>query len=153
MKMIVEFTLFGIFSWYLLRAAAQDLRCRMVRRYLWWVAGGAGWILFLMKRGVDLRGFAVLAGCWVLQYLLFARFYGRADSHAFFCCAILLTAYGGGITEHLWHALLTFCFLGIVQILRKNVNDKGNLKVPVAFVPYVVSGFYPCFVMLVLKKS
>lgn len=37
--------------------------------------------------------------------------------------------------------LVSFGILGMVQLLRHNINAKGNLKKPVPFIPYIALAF------------
>ncbi len=37
----------------------------------------------------------------------------------------------------LLHMALAFIQLGVVQAFKRNINQKGNLKVPVPFLPYI----------------
>jgi len=45
---------------------------------------------------------------------------------------------------------IAFALLAIVQLFKRNVKRDGNLKVPVAFVPYISTAFhaYPLFFFL-----
>lgn len=82
--------------------------------------GGRGLILFAM-----------------LQYLLFMRFYGEGDVMAFQICSLYLVGRGGDLRTLLLHMALAFILLGVVQAFRRNINQKGNLIVPVPFLPYI----------------
>ncbi|MBR6478653.1 MAG: hypothetical protein IKS85_09430 [Lachnospiraceae bacterium] len=141
MKTVMEVVLSGIFGIYLLRAAVEDWRTQLVRRYLWWIAGGAGLCLLLLRRGWDLTLMTELLAYGALQFHGFSRAYGKADCHAFFTCGILLMAYGGSLKTCLWHMLFTFTLLGALQLWRGNVNRRGNLDRPVALIPYLGLGF------------
>lgn len=94
------------------------MRCRPDWGVLW------QWVLFVL-----------------LQYLLFARMYGLADCHAFCSCAVLLFVSGRGIASMLVHMLCSIVLLGLVQGVKGNVNKRGNLKKPVAFLPYITTAF------------
>ena len=43
---------------------------------------------------------------------------------------------------YLLHMGLTFSILGVVQLFRGNISRRGNLKEPVALVPYVAVSFF-----------
>lgn len=152
MEMVMEGLCLIVFGRFLLRAAAEDLKCRMVRRYLWWISGGAGFVLLFLRRGAEPGALLELACYGILQFCFFSRAYGRADCHAFFCCAVILTAYGGGWETYLWHMLHTFLLLAIVQLCKKNVNARGNLKKPVPLVPYAALGFVISALSLEMAK-
>ncbi len=77
----------------------------------------------------------------VLQYLFFSRLYGLADCHGFCCFGFLLLLNGNGLQGMLMQMLLSILFLGVVQLLKRNVNKYGNLKQPVAFLPYIGAAF------------
>lgn len=148
MKILVEGFCLILFWRFMLRAAAEDLRSKMVRRYLWWICGGTGFLLLFLRKGAEPGALAGLACYGILQFCFFSRAYGRADCHAFFCSAVILTAYGGGWEQYLWHELYVFLLLAIVQLSRKNVNVRGNLKIPVALVPYIAVGLALSFLSL-----
>lgn len=120
-------------------AAAQDLRTQSVTNGIWIPA-----ILL-----------AVVTGCIVpvqrplwepllylfLQQIFFHRFYGRADCHAFSCCGFSLWGLEQGMAVYLWHMLVALLLLGVCQLLKGNVNSRGNLRTPVPFIPYIFLGF------------
>lgn len=133
--------LWSIFAGCLLAAAVMDWWEQMVYRFVWWVAGAvAGLLLFeKMWGGTVWLPFA----CYVvLQELFFARFYGRADCHAFCVCAAMLTAQGMGFREYLIHMALVFGGLTLLQMMRGNIAGNGQLRVPVPLVPYIVAAFW-----------
>lgn len=76
-----------------------------------------------------------------LQFMLFARMYGKADCYAFCVCAIAGASLGMGFPDYLWQMLLALCLLFPVQLLRRNIGKSGNLKQPVAFLPYITLAF------------
>lgn len=78
----------------------------------------------------------------LLQQLLFARLYGRADCHAFSVCAVAVNALGGGMLEFLIHMLLSVTLLAVVQAARGNISRRGCLITPQPFLPYIVLTFW-----------
>jgi hypothetical protein len=106
--------------------------------------------LFLL-RGTAAEALPGLFLYGILQFVFFSRAYGKADCHAFFCCAIVLAAHGGEWKDYLWHGLFTFLLLGIRQLRKGNVNARGNLKKPVALIPYVTAAFFLSTLKLVTK--
>ena len=138
----MEYVLIVIIFWCFIKAMLEDVRWQRVHRYLWWISGAAGlgllflhWEVFLAVAG-DLLFFAMA------QFLLFSKLYGRADCHAFQVCSMVLGAYGGSLKTYLYHMLFTIVVLGLVQIFRRNVDKKGDLKEPVALMPYLMPIFF-----------
>lgn len=82
-----------------------------------------------------------------LQFGVFARMYGRADCYAFCVCAIAEASLGMDFSDYLVLMLLALCLLFPVQLLRGNIAKNGNLKQPVAFLPYISAAFalHLCF--------
>lgn len=136
----------------LTRAAMEDHRWKRVRRFHWWIAGVAGVTAAGMRQNVSLGRLWELALFGMMQYCLFVRAYGKADCHAFFCCGIGLAVLGGGMEEHLLMALTAFGILAGVQVTRRNVDGRGNLRKPVAFVPYVALAYFVCLSLLALRN-
>ena len=125
-------------------ACVTDHRTCEVYNVTWWVSGAAA-LLLLCLNGLNGRMPATvlteLAFFCMLQLFAFSGMYGRADCYAFCVCALAETACGLGLLEYLYHMLLSFCLLAVVQLLRRNINAKGNLKCPVAFIPYISVAF------------
>ena len=132
----------------LIFACITDGKMYEVYRFVWWIGGVLG-VLCLPGNGGDMGGLILYC---LLQELFFCRFYGRADCHAFVVCALIQFGKGMGIREYLIHMLFAFSGLAVIQLLRKNVNKKGNLKEPVAFLPYITVSFWLIFVAFIAKK-
>lgn len=130
-----------IFSAALVHAAVMDHRYQKVRRGIWLWAGTAAFLLFcvrMMGRWEDcLRIFLEILSFIALQFLFFKKLYGTADCFAFSCCGIFLGAFGGGIRECLLHMLLSIGILGIIQFFKGNIDRRGDLRHPKAFIPYI----------------
>lgn len=122
----------------LIFACITDCKCCQVYQFVWWMGGICG--VFCLPENMENLPELVLFG--ILQEFFFCRFYGRADSHAFVVCALMQSGMGMGLREYLIHMLLAFGGLGMVQLFRKNINGKGNLKKPVAFLPYITISFW-----------
>lgn len=132
----------------LLTASCMDLRTMTVRRWVW-AAGGLPVLGLMIVRALadvrtgDWRETAVscvsLAVYWGLQQFWFARMYGRADSHAFCLCAAALWLRGYGFAVWVYQLALAFVCLAVAQALRGNIARSGNLKRPVAFLPYITA--------------
>ena len=153
MKHLLEGILLGISFYFFGVATFEDARWQEVRRILWWHAGGAGLALLILRRGLDLSVFFELLCFGLLQYLFFSRFYGLADCHGFLSCAIILGSYGGKMASFLIHMLLTILLLGGIQAGRKNINRLGNLKKPVAMLPYLMPAFFLTWAFLLIKNG
>ena len=75
-----------------------------------------------------------------IQFVVFRMFYGLSDCIAFGVCAMYLTVHGGDIMDSVILMIVTILLLGVVQACKKNINRKGNLKEPVALIPYIAVG-------------
>ena len=133
----------------LLYGCATDLKSQKVYNYTWWfgglAAGGLLWgSLYAGGSPVLLWHLAVYM---VLQFALFVRMYGREDCYAFCVCAIVEASLGMGFSDYLVLMLLALGLLFPVQLLRRNIAKNGNLKQPVAFLPYISAAFalHLCF--------
>lgn len=135
----------------LLAATIMDLETKTVYRYVWVAACGPMAVLLgtadklpSAESGLQLAVFILL------QQLLFSHMYGKADCHAFCCCAAVNVICGGGFAGCMVHMVITFILLCLIQILKKNVTLCGTLKIPVAMLPYITVGF--CGYMLFCKR-
>lgn len=125
----------------LLFACATDCRTRRVYNVTWWISGAAAAVLLL--RSPTWRTVLPELGFFcLLQLGLFARMYGKADCYAFCVCAAAGASEGLGCMEYLLHMALAFCILAPVQICRRNLDRRGNLRQPVAFLPYITASFF-----------
>lgn len=142
-------------------ASVEDGRYKKVRRFIWYLAGMAGIGLCFLnffeaagskgllcdgRKAYDWQIAVDLLLFCLLQLCLFSKMYGMADCFAFICCGIVWTAFGGGMMTYLIQMLVAIAFLGIIQIFRRNVGKDGNLKKPVAFVPYIMASFFACLI-------
>lgn len=132
--------LLAVFAGCLIFSCLTDVRTCYVYQFVWWLAGGAGAILL----GLNIQQASILSllAYVLLQEFFFYRFYGRADCHAFSASAVILCALGMGMMEYWTHMLLAFLCLGVVQMFAGNVDSKGRLKRAVAFLPYIMLGFW-----------
>ncbi|MBE5884043.1 MAG: hypothetical protein E7291_06465 [Lachnospiraceae bacterium] len=146
----------GMLAGCLLMACITDYRICMVHCYVWWVAGVAGVILLafscksFFSNPISVEQiikmfcskFSPLLIFGLLQEKLFGRMYGKADCHAFLVCAMAECAVGMGIEGYLIHMLLSVLALAVVQGIKGNIGNKGNLKKPVPFLPYITGAFW-----------
>lgn len=123
----------------LFTACAMDRESCMIYNYVWLSGGLAGIGLILGNRVGKLWELVIFI---LLQEFFFAGMYGRADCHGFVVCAIAETALGMGMKEFLFHMLIAFSLLAIIQGWRHNIGKNGNLKKTVAFFPYVTGAFW-----------
>ncbi len=151
MRTVAECVLLLLVLVFLHMAADEDGEYQQVHRYLWLLSGTAGFFLLVLRCGLAGPVLWELLLYGVIQYVLFARFYGKADCHCFCVTAIAFAAYGGGMVAFLTHMLLTICLLAFIQLFKRNVNRKGNLRKPVAMIPYIFTTFLPILGFLALR--
>lgn len=125
-----------VLSVYLTICVVTDRQTCMVYDFLQLPAAAAGAVMALLcplppECGAGLIIFALL------QYLIFMRMYGKGDGMAFQICGLYIVSGGGSFEILLLHMALAFGLLGIVQLFRGNLNKRGNLIVPVPFLPYI----------------
>ncbi len=133
-------------------ACITDCKAYEVYQFTWWIAGVASIMMLLAiwqrtEHSLQNTLPELLFFC-VLQEFLFCRWYGRADCHAFVICALVSWRNGMGMKDCLVQMLIAFGILAVMQFGRQNINRKGNLKEPVAFLPYITVSFwinYGCF--------
>lgn len=129
--------LYGVFVAYLITAAITDYQTQLVHDFLHIVGAVAGIILLIIQQPEwhVVKGLLLFVG---IQLFLFRRMYGTADCFTFIVCAIFIACSNhGGLLTYLWHMGATLILLGLIQGFRRNINKKGNLKIPVALVPYI----------------
>lgn len=134
--------LLGVTAGGLLFACLTDVRYCKVYDFVWWMELTAG-VLLLYSQPVQWPFVWGQFVCFLfLQNCLFGRFYGRADVYAFCACGLLESVFGIGLLGYLLHMAGAFLLLTVVQGLRHNIGADGNLKRPVAFLPYIVLSFW-----------
>ena len=125
-----------ILAVYLTVCMITDSQTCMVYDFMQVPAAAAGAVLCLLRQP-SVSGGAALICFALLQYFLFMRLYGRGDGMAFQVCSLYIIGEGGSLKTLLLHMALAFFILGMVQLIRGNINRKGNLKTPVPFLPYI----------------
>ncbi len=128
--------LYGVFAAYLITVATIDYQTQLVHDFLHIIGVIAGIILLVIQQPewFVIKGLLLFVG---LQLLIFKRIYGTADCFTFIVCAIFIACSNHGLLTYLWHMGATIILLGVIQGFQKNINKRGNLKVPVALVPYI----------------
>ncbi len=102
----------------------------LLSAYLLWNSPHHLWV------GVSLILFALL------QYFVFMRMYGKGDGMVLLTAAVAEASLGYDISVYLLHMIVAYLLLGLVQGIKGNIGRKGKLARPVAFVPYIVVGFW-----------
>ena len=158
-RMGVDGILLSLLAGGLLAAACMDAENCYVYNYVWWwcllwvgilsvvpaggqhTDGGLWWILDGTD-GICIRQAAAVLVFVILQQCLFARMYGKADSHAFSVCALSGCRWGGDMLWFLIHMLSAVTLLAVVQLCKGNVTRGGKLRTPKPFVPYIMITFW-----------
>lgn len=151
---LCEKLLWGCIGGSLLFACVTDSLICQVYNFTWWIFLAAALMLFLCRRSVLVESGAMCFEAWRrlfafvgVQLLLAGRIYGRADSYAFCACALAETAFGISVTGYLTHMLLAYLLLFAVQLFRRNLDRRGNLRRPVPFLPYITAAFWVTLAM------
>lgn len=125
-----------------LAAALMDYCTCQVYRLFWWIALCGDALLWISRaETIGYSGLPELIIFCLLQQFFFSKMYGRADCHGFCIAAITLFCLGGELWDYLMLMLYAFLLLFVVQAFRRNINKQGNLKQPVAFIPYLTTVF------------
>ena len=151
-----EELLLGLVAGGLLAAAYMDTKSSYVYNYVWWwcllwtvlllclpdngsFAASKQWRIL---DGISIQQVISTVLFVILQQCLFARMYGRADSHAFSVCALVSCHWRGEMLWFLIHMLLAVTLLAIVQLAKGNITLQGRLRTPRPFVPYIIITFW-----------
>lgn len=128
--------LYGVLVAYLITASITDYQTQLVHDFLHIIGAVAGLTLIVSQQPewLVIKGLLWFVG---IQLLIFKRMYGTADCFTFIVCAIFIACSNHGLLTYLWHMGATLVLLTIIQGFCRNINRKGNLKVPVALVPYI----------------
>lgn len=131
----------------LLFACITDYTQCQVYHFTWWIAGSVvmGWLFVAICRGEPIPWLELILFC-MLQELLFAKLYGRADCHAFCVCAVMYALLEKGMLCYLLHMWIAFLLLAGIQWHQGNIAGNGNLKKPVPLIPYIVLTFLLLYV-------
>lgn len=135
--------LWGILWCSLLYGCITDIQSRMVYDFTWWIGGLAAGVLLWrsLEAGQSATVLWHLSVYMMMQLMLFSHLYGRADCYAFCVCAVAEASFGMLLSDHLTLMLISLILLFPVQLWRRNIGKNGNLRQPVAFLPYIMSAF------------
>lgn len=131
---------FGLLAGYFVLCSVVDTVLKLVFDFFHYIGLLGGCFLLVSNNPTPgiIAELILFAG---LQWILFRKMYGAADVAAFMVCAVYLAAEGRSMESYLMHMAVTFFLLGVVQLGKGNVSDRGNLKHPVALFPYITVGF------------
>ena len=139
----------------MLLACVTDVVMYQVYDFVWWLSGAASAMLLWARLWMenDIRnGLGILFGLaafWIVQFRVFGKLYGKADCYAFCVCAAAEAGLGMGPELIVSHMVFAYGTLVSIQFFCKNITLRGNLKKPVAFIPYITVGFY---LLLLFRK-
>ncbi|MBO7531080.1 MAG: hypothetical protein J6T50_04670 [Lachnospiraceae bacterium] len=136
----------------LILASYEDIRTKSVTNAVWWIYS-AGLLMLFFEEGAGTGVFFECLIAVVIQEYIMCRTYGRADSHAFSCCAVFMVLSGKGLEGHILHMILALAMLSAVQILRGNIARGFKLKRPVPFIPYIALSFMISVIILHLVTT
>ncbi len=153
-----EKLLWAVIGGCLLFACVTDRLLCQVYNFTWWIFLAAVPALFWRRADVlaedGLLSFEALGGLLLfigLQLLLQAHIYGRADAYAFCSCALAEAAFGLSAAGFLVHMLIAYALLFAVQLCRRNMDRRGNLRKPVPFLPYITAAFWMALALYSLR--
>lgn len=127
----------GVLAAYLLVASIQDSQTFKVYDFLHVLALPTG-MIFILEAPTDEKVISLVLYL-VIQLGIFMKMYGAGDGLVFLVCAVYESRFGKGLSTYLLHMAAVFVVLLVVQRVRRNINKKGNLKKPVALVPYIAA--------------
>jgi len=119
-------------------AAYSDWQIKYAYDFMNWIAVLAAIITLLLAKQSNTRDIIIVAVFFLLQVTVCRLFYGAADCIVCSAVAIYLTAFGRRIDVVLLFLLTALILAFIVQLLKGNVNKKGNLKEVIPLIPYMV---------------
>lgn len=140
-KDTVVWWIYGILAVYLIVCSVMDTVLEMVCDFFHYIGLLGGWIFLIhsVPAPAQMGSLLLFVG---IQWVIFRKMYGPADMVAFVICAMYLTAEGRTLQSYLMHMAVTFLLLGVVQGYKRNISSKGDLKCPVALLPYITVGFF-----------
>lgn len=125
-------------------ACITDIQWHFAYNYIWYIIVGLCVVQCILN-GSNLQINDELF--WLIIYLaaqlkLFAPMYGRADGYCFGCCGLIMYTLNAGLDNYVRHYIYTFVLLTVVQLLRRNINNRGNLINEVPLIPYITLALF-----------
>ncbi len=117
----------------LLFTAYIDFKTQEVYRVIWiipMVIAGIG-IPRTKETALNLTIF------FILQFFLFSKFYGKADSFCFCLSAETIAMSNGQLLDCLIHMLIALFLMFAINLYKHNVDKHLKLKKPEPFIPYI----------------
>lgn len=132
---------YALLAIYFILCCVMDSVLKMVCDFFHGIGllGGCIYLAYSQPRKEALEALILFVG---IQWFVFRKMYGPADMAAYVVCSMYLAAEGGSLLDYLLHMLITFGGLGFVQLWKRNISAKGNLKNPVALLPYITGAFF-----------
>ncbi|MCR4792831.1 MAG: hypothetical protein K5871_08770 [Lachnospiraceae bacterium] len=143
-----------VFMGCLTAAALSDIRTHLVADLIWYVSA-LDILTMMIFRGSGISPGNLMEALLVIiiQEQVMSRYYGRADSHAFSCCALYMAVVWDCLESHVLHMSLSLLLLTLVQLLKHNICRGMKLKEPAPFIPYILLGFMAVLAVHGLKFS
>ena len=126
---------------YFVSSSLTDIMTCQVYDLFQYLGVAAGGYLLLCGETSDWIGVSIILFVG-LQYLVFRKLYGEADTMSFLVAAMAEGALGYDMQMYLLHMIFAYLLLSLTQIVKGNIGTAGKLKVPVPFLPYITVGFW-----------
>lgn len=132
---------YALLAVYFVVCSVMDAMLKMVCDFFHGIGliGGCVYLAYIQPRKEALEVIILFVG---IQWFVFRKMYGPADMTAYVICSMYLAAEDYSLLNCLLHMLVTFGILGPVQLWKRNISAKGNLKNPVALLPYIAGAFF-----------
>lgn len=122
---------------YLVTASYCDYCTQLVYQFLYIPAFTAG-IGYTILARPPLESLFSIGIFYMLNILLFKRYFGRADSVAFMISVLFFTHNQGMVSMLLWGLFHMLLALGLVFVVKhKKIDFKRGCIEPTAFMPYI----------------
>ena len=142
---MIRFLSLLVWGIYLLTCSITDQLTFYVYSFLHYPTLLAGILYWYTMDVTADAGWAILF-YGLVHLLLFSKLFGRGDSLVYVISAFFLTGPWDNALRYLCHMALTFALLGVISLLKGNINKRGNLKHPVALVPYIMVAAWMCLI-------
>ena len=125
---------------YLIVCTVMDIVLSQINDVLQYLGVLGGAVFLWNRENSPLVGISLILFV-MIQYFVFRKLYGKADTMAFSICAMYLAGLGGDTEHYLWHMIISFILMTVVQAFAGNINKRGKLCKPVPMFPYISAGF------------